>query len=136
MIIDTIFSIGEKLWGVALDLKGQKYEKIERAADYLNTISQILTDTADMLSKKQVPHGQCEALKSCADDFADVMKDFIIEDKLNDLSERLKSSWEIERAYAELDQLQFERDADQKIIELRKAAGYFRAVSAKILLES
>ncbi len=70
------------------------------------------------------------------EDFEKVMKDFIVGDKLSDLSKKLVNAWEIERAFYELEQLRFDENADEKIIYLRKAAGYFRGVSAKMLLDS
>ena len=136
MIIDAILSIAKNVWDVTLDLKGKRREKIEQAAAFLNEISQILTDAADSLAEKKVPHGKCEELRDHAEDFEKVMKDFIVADKLNDLSKRLVEAWEIERAFYELEQLQFNENADEKIIALRKAGGYFRAVSAKMLLDS
>jgi hypothetical protein len=136
MIIDEILSIAKSLWDVTLDLKEKKREKIERAASFLNGISQILTDAADSLSQRKVPHSKCEELKNHAEYFYEIMKDLIVEDQLMDLAYRLLNAWEIERAYYELEQLKFDEDADQEIIALRKAAGYFRAVSAKLLLDS
>jgi hypothetical protein len=136
MIIDLILSIAKNIWDVTLDLNGKKREKIEHAAAFLNQISQILTDAADSLAEKKVPHGKCEELRSHAEDFENVMRDFIVADKLKELSRRLVESWQIEKAYYELEQLQFDNNADEKIIALRKAGGYFRAVSAKMLLDS
>jgi hypothetical protein len=136
MIIEALLSIAKNIWDVAFDLKGQKREKIEHGAAFLNEISQILTDAADSLSKKEVPHGKCRELRAHAEDFKNVMKGFIRDEKLSDISRELLDAWEIERAFYELEKLKFDENADKEIISLRKAAGYFRAVSAKMLLDS
>ncbi len=136
MIIDAILSIAKNIWDVRLDLKGQKREKIEHGAAFLNEISQILTDAADSLAKKEVPHGKCGELREHAEDFEKIMKGFLSDEKLIDISTGLLDAWEIERVFYELEKLEFDKNADKEIISLRKASGYFRAVSAKMLLDS
>lgn len=135
-MIDIIVSIAKSIWEVALDIKGKNRDKIERGASFLNEISQILLDAADSLTEKKVPHGKCQELKEHAEEFKKIMEGFIDDSKLHELSDKLLNAWEIESAYYELEKLQFDDKADEKIIELRKAGGYFRAVSAKMLLDS
>ncbi|MCC2615172.1 hypothetical protein LJ739_02800 [Aestuariibacter halophilus] len=134
MIIDAILSIGKTLWDVGVDVKGQQQQQRERSADYLNSVAQVLVDAADSLQKREVPHGKCEELFHHAQDFDAVMEGLLDDEQRHALAQRLQETWEIERAFAELEQLKFDQQADAQIILLRKAAGYFRAVSAKLLI--
>jgi hypothetical protein len=128
-IIDTIFSVGQKIFGLKLDLSKARLARKEIVTEFLNSIAQSIADTSALLKQGIYPHGKCQEILLHSEQMEAAIGDLIGEVLARDLASQLAEVHQVERLYGELSTY---TDADKlrKLNLLDQAAGQFRASAA------
>lgn len=127
MIVD----IGISLFNVTKSLTGK--EKRENVGHWMKDLGILVEEIARQLEQGQYPHSSCAKMSYMVDHFKDVMSDHLDDKELNDLHEMLHQAKNIERLYAEVNQLP-ERDRIEKIIALKEIGGTLQAAGEMLIL--
>ena len=127
-INETILSVGQKLFGLRLELAKARQIRKQAVADYLASIAQSVEETSAMLKQGIYPHGKCQELLTASQHMEYAIGDLVGEPQARDLASQLAEAYEIERLQAELES---DNDADgqRKLSVLDQAAGHFRATA-------
>ena len=128
-MIDTIFSVGEKLFGLRGELAKARQARKQQVADFLAALAQTIETTSAILKQGNYPHGACQELLSHSEHMAAAIGDLIGNLKATDLANQLKEVGEIEQLHHELSGKP-EDDRVRSLHVLDQAAGLFRATAA------
>lgn len=99
----------------------------ENISKILNEISDVLNDTAEKLNRDEYPHMNCATLNTLSTNFEFYVSDLIPKEQLENLSNCLKEASHVEKLFAL-------RKEAETILDLKKAAGEFRAFAIIILM--
>jgi len=89
-IIDTIFSVGEKLFGLRGALAQARQARKQQVAEFLASIAQTVETTSAMLKQGNYPHGTCQELLSHSEHMVAAIGDLVGDPKATDLANQLK----------------------------------------------
>lgn len=128
-IIDTIFNVGQKLFGLRNELARARQERKQSVADFLASIAQTIEDASALLKQDTYPHGKCQELLSHSQHMEAAIGDLIGESQARELGAQLGEVYEVERLYSELGS-ETDPDRQRKLSVLDQAAGQFRATAA------
>lgn len=98
------------------------------ASFFLEEIAATLDEVVLKFKHNEIPHGACEQMRHYALNIPTTMKGMVDADKLIEYSNELYYAHEIELLYKDV-----MNDKD-KLVELEKAAGMFRAASVLVKL--
>ncbi len=127
-IIDTIFNVAQKLFGLRLELAKARQARKQAVADFLDSIAQSIEDASALLKQNTYPHGKCQELLTHSQHMEAAIGDLIGEAQARDLAAQLAEVYEIERLHAELGS-DADSDRERKLSVLDQAAGKFRATA-------
>jgi len=128
-IIDTILSVGQKLFGLRLELAKARQARKQAVADFLDAIAQSIEEASAQLKQGTYPHGKCQELLAHSQHMEAAIGDLIGQQQALELAAQLAEVYEIERLHAELESVT-ESDRGRKLSVLDQAAGQFRATAA------
>ena len=128
-IIDTIFNVGQKLFGLRNELAKARQSRKQTVADFLATIAQTIEEASAQLNQGTYPHGKCQELLSHSQHMEAAIGDLIGEAQAKDLGSQLAEVYEIERLHAELSG-DTDSQRHRQLSVLDQAAGQFRATAA------
>jgi uncharacterized protein YbgA (DUF1722 family) len=128
-VIDTILSVGQKLFGLRLELAKARLARKGAVADFLASIAQSIEEASALLKQGTYPHGKCQELLAHSQRMEAAIGDLVGESQARDLGAQLAEVHEIELLHAELGS-EKESDRLRKLSVLDQAAGQFRATAA------
>lgn len=128
-IIETILAVGQKLFGLKIELSKARLARKQQVAEFLASLAQTIEDASASLRQGIYPHGKCEELFMHSQQMGAAIGDLIGQAQADDLGTRLKEVWEIEQLYGELGS-QSQQERDRRLDTLDQAAGLFRATAA------
>ncbi|MEO8000812.1 MAG: hypothetical protein ABI644_02970 [Arenimonas sp.] len=130
-IIDTLFGVGQKLFGLRMELSKARLARKSTVADFLDSIAESIEDVSVQLKANIYPHGKCHEILMHSRQIETAIGDLIGESSAHDLSAQLDEVHQIEKLYAELS-ADTEVGRQEKLIVLDQAAGQFRATAAYV----
>jgi hypothetical protein len=128
-IIETIFNVGQKLFGLRLELAKARHDRKELVAAFLASIAQSIEEASAQLKQGTYPHGKCQELLMHSQHMEEAIGDLVGQSQAQELAAQLAEVHEIERLYGELGS-DTDTDRLRKLSVLDQAAGQFRATSA------
>jgi hypothetical protein len=128
-IIDTIFNVGQKLFGLRNELAKARQARKQTVADFLASIGQCIEDASALLKQGTYPHGKCQELLAHSQHMEAAIGDLIGESQAKSLGSQLAEVHEIERLHYELGS-DTDSERQRKLSVLDQAAGQFRATAA------
>ncbi len=128
-IIDTILGVGQKLFGLRLELAKARQDRKQVVADFLASIAQCIEEASALLKQGTYPHGKCQELLTHSQHMESAIGDLVGQSLAQGLASQLAEVYEIERLHAELES-DAESDRHRKLSVLDQAAGQFRATAA------
>ena len=128
-IIDTILGVGQKLFGLRLELAKARQARKQVVTDFLASIAQSIEEASAQLKQNTYPHGKCQELLAHSQHMEAAIGDLIGESKARDLATQLAEVYEIERLHAELGSGSGS-ERERKLSVLDQAAGQLRATAA------
>ena len=128
-IVETLFDVGQKLFGLKVELAKARQARKQEVAGYLAAIAQTIEEANAELRQGTYPHGKCQELFVHSQNMAAAIGDLVGLPLANALGAQLAEVHEIERLHAELGA---DSDAERvrKLDLLDQAAGQFRATAA------
>jgi hypothetical protein len=128
-IIETLFSVGQKMFGLKMELSKARSARKTVVADFLDAIAQSIEDASAQLRIHVYPHGKCQELLIHSQNMEAAIGDLIGEATARDLGLQLAEVHQIEQLYGEL-ATDTETGRNRKLTVLDLAAGQFRATAA------
>lgn len=128
-IIDTILSVGQKLFGLRVELAKAHQARKQTVADFLASIAQSIEEASALLKQGIYPHGKCQEILSHSQHMEAGIGDLVGQPEAQALGAQLGEVYEIERLYGELGS-GTELERLRKLGVLDQAAGLFRATAA------
>ena len=128
-IIETIFAVGQKLFGLRLELAKARLGRKEAVADFLAAVATSIEEASAELKQDRYPHGKCQELLAHSQHMEAAIGDLIGQAEARNLGLQLAEVHEIERLHAELG-ASAGPDRQRKLSVLDQAAGQFRATAA------
>ena len=129
VIIDTILSVAEKLFGLRGELAKARQARKHEVAEFLAGIALTIETTSAILIQGNYPHGNCQEILSHSEHMNAAIGDLIGDQKATDLALELKEVHEVEQLYHELSG-KTEDERVRSLHVLDQAAGRFRATAA------
>ena len=128
-IIDTILLVGQKLFGLKIELAKARQDRKDAVAAFLAAIAQSIEDASALLRQGIYPHGKCQELLEHSRHMEAAIGDLIGQTQAIELATQLAEVHQIERLHAELESTK-DSDRLRKLSVLDQAAGQFRAAAA------
>lgn len=128
-IIDTILSVGQKLFGLRVELAKARQARKDSVAGFLASIAESIEQASAALKLGEYPHGKCQEIFVHAQHMEAAIGDLIGPVLARELAAQLAEVHEIERLHAELGSAD-EAGRLRKLSVLDQAAGQFRATAA------
>ncbi len=132
-IISTLLAFAKGVFGLKTSIDASNREQADRVADYIDTVAKTISDAATELRLGNIPHGKCGEMAGHAQLFEKTVSSVVDAGRAKELADQLQSVYDIERAYAELQNV---LNADKRIAELDEAAGLLRAFAASLRVTS
>ena len=128
-IVETIFDVGQKLFGLKIELAKARQNRKQQVAEFLAAIAQTIEDANAELRQGNYPHGKCQELFVHSQHMAAAIGDLVGAQLAHELGTQLAEVYEIERLHAELS-ADTDAERQRKLSVLDQAAGQFRATAA------
>jgi hypothetical protein len=104
-------------------------EKKQKASSLLNNIASTIEDAIQKFKNNEIPHGSCEQMRLYSKEFHEILTGIVDYPNLHEYADRLYHAHDIENWLMSV------RENSQSLVELEKAAGYFRASATLIKLK-
>ena len=128
-IVETLFDVGQKLFGLKIELAKARQNRKQQVAEFLAAIAQTIEDANAELRQGNYPHGKCQELFVHSQHMAAAIGDLVGAQLAQELGAQLAEVYEIERLHAELG-ADTDAERQRKLSVLDQAAGQFRATAA------
>lgn len=128
-IVETIFMVGEKLFGLRGELIKAEQMRKQQVAEYLAKIAQTIEEASSLLKQGQYPHGKCQELFVHAQNMEAAIGDLVGKVRALELADQLREVHNIERLHAEFSTLD-NPQRERSLAALDQAAGHLRATAA------
>jgi hypothetical protein len=128
-IIDTLLSVGQKLFGLRIELAKARQARKDAVASFLASIAQCIEEASALLKQGIYPHGKCQEILLHSQHMEAAIGDLIGQSEARALAAQLAEVHEIERLHAELGS-DTDPERQRKLSALDQAAGQFRATAA------
>jgi len=128
-IIETILGVGQKLFGLRIELAKARQARKQVVAGYLDAIALSVDEASAMLKQGTYPHGKCHEILLHSQQMESAVGDLVGQPQAQSLGAQLGEVHEIERLFGELGG---DTDAERlrKLSVLDEAAALFRATAA------
>ncbi len=121
-MLDVCLSLLKDSVDLLIKSKEMKSENKMRVSILLGEMSSILEDTANKISKNEYPHFNCAIMEKMSNHLHFHLKDFIPENRLNELHKSLIEASQVEKQFAT-------REDNETISSLFNAAATFKTFS-------
>lgn len=128
MIVETIFKVGQALFGLRNELAKARQARKQKVADFLASVAKSIEDASAILKQDEYPGGACQQILSHSNHMEAAIGDLVGQSEAQSLAAQLREVHEIEQLHRELASLS-ETDRGSKLANLDKAAGLFRATA-------
>ena len=128
-IVETLFDVGQKIFGLKIELAKARQNRKQQVAEFLAAIAQTIEDANAELRQGNYPHGKCQELFVHSKHMEAAIGDLVGQALAQALGAQLAEVYEIERLHAELG-LDTDDERQRKLSALDQAAGQFRAMAA------
>ena len=128
-IVETLFDVGQKIFGLKIELAKARQNRKQQVAEFLAAIAQTIEEANAELRQGNYPHGKCQELFVHSQHMAAAIGDLVGAQLAQELGAQLAEVYEIERLHAELG-ADTDAERQRKLSVLDQAAGQFRATAA------
>ena len=128
-IVETLFDVGQKIFGLKIELAKARQNRKQQVAEFLAAIAQTIEEANAELRQGNYPHGKCQELFVHSQHMAAAIGDLVGAQLAQELGTQLAEVYEIERLHAEL-AADSDAERQRKLSVLDQAAGQFRATAA------
>ena len=128
-IVETLFDVGQKIFGLKIELAKARQNRKQQVAEFLAAIAQTIEEANAELRQGGYPHGKCQELLVHSQHMAAAIGDLVGQPLAHELGAQLAQVYEIERLHAELS-ADTDAERQRKLSVLDQAAGHFRATAA------
>ena len=128
-IVETLFDVGQKIFGLKIELAKARQNRKQQVAEFLAAIAQTIEEANAELRQGNYPHGKCQELFVHSQHMAAAIGDLVGQALAQALGAQLAEVYEIERLHAEL-AADSDAERQRKLSVLDQAAGQFRATAA------
>ncbi len=128
-IVETLFDVGQKIFGLRIELAKARQNRKQQVAEFLAAIAQTIEEANAELRQGNYPHGKCQELFVHSQHMAAAIGDLVGAQLAHELGTQLAEVYEIERLHAELS-ADTDAERQRKLSVLDQAAGQFRATAA------
>ena len=128
-IVETLFDVGQKIFGLKIELAKARQNRKHQVAEFLAAIAQTIEEANAELRQGNYPHGKCQELFVHSQNMEAAIGDLVGQPLAQALGAQLAEVYEIERLHAELG-ADTEPERQRKLSVLDQAAGQFRATAA------
>ncbi len=128
-IVETLFDVGQKIFGLKIELAKARQNRKQQVAEFLAAIAQTIEEANAELRQGNYPHGKCQELFVHSQHMAAAIGDLVGAQLAHELGTQLAEVYEIERLHAELS-ADTDAERQRKLSVLDQAAGQFRATAA------
>ena len=128
-IVETLFDVGQKIFGLKIELAKARQNRKQQVAEFLAAIAQTIEEANAELRQGNYPHGKCQELFVHSQHMAAAIGDLVGAQLAHELGAQLAEVYEIERLHAELS-ADTDAERQRKLAVLDQAAGQFRATAA------
>ena len=128
-IVETLFDVGQKIFGLKIELAKARQNRKQQVAEFLAAIAQTIEEANAELRQGNYPHGKCQELFVHSQHMAAAIGDLVGAQLAHELGTQLTEVYEIERLHAELS-ADTDAERQRKLSVLDQAAGQFRATAA------
>ncbi|MBP8278249.1 MAG: hypothetical protein KAX55_15295 [Propionivibrio sp.] len=128
-IVETLFDVGQKIFGLKIELAKARQNRKQQVAEFLAAIAQTIEEANAELRQGNYPHGKCQELFVHSQHMAAAIGDLVGAQLAHELGAQLAEVYEIERLHAELG-ADSDAERQRKLSVLDQAAGQFRATAA------
>lgn len=102
--------------------ENMKAEKKLKISEVFQDISDLLEETVDDLNNDIYPHGKCTSMAHLAENMTELMKGYLADDKLEELTFMLKDACRLEKEFAK-------RKDPESILDIQTTSGMFNSFS-------
>ena len=128
-IVETLFDVGQKIFGLKIELAKARQGRKQQVAEFLAAIAQTIEEANAELRQGNYPHGKCQELFVHSQHMEAAIGDLVGPQLAQALGAQLAEVYEIERLHAELG-ADTDDERQRKLSVLDQAAGQFRATAA------
>ncbi len=128
-IVETLFDVGQKIFGLKIELAKARQNRKHQVAEFLAAIAQTIEEANAELRQGSYPHGKCQELFAHSQHMEAAIGDLVGAQLAQALGAQLAEVYEIERLHAELG-ADSDDERQRKLSVLDQAAGQFRATAA------
>ena len=128
-IVETLFDVGQKIFGLKIELAKARQNQKHQVAEFLAAIAQTIEEANAELRQGNYPHGKCQELFVHSQNMEAAIGDLVGQPLAQALGAQLAEVYEIERLHAELG-ADTDDERQRKLSVLDQAAGQFRATAA------
>ncbi len=128
-IVETLFDVGQKIFGLKIELAKARQNRKQQVAEFLAAIAQTIEEANAELRQGNYPHGKCQELFVHSQHMEAAIGDLVGQPLAQALGAQLAEVYEIERLHAELG-ADSDDERQRKLSVLDQAAGQFRATAA------
>ena len=128
-IVETLFDVGQKIFGLKIELAKARQNRKHQVAEFLAAIAQTIEEANAELRQGSYPHGKCQELFVHSQNMEAAIGDLVGQPLAQALGAQLAEVYEIERLHAELG-ADTDDERQRKLSVLDQAAGQFRATAA------
>ena len=101
-IVETLFDVGQKIFGLKIELAKARQNRKQQVAEFLAAIAQTIEEANAELRQGNYPHGKCQELFVHSQHMAAAIGDLVGAQLAHELGTQLAEVYEIERLHAEL----------------------------------
>jgi hypothetical protein len=128
VIVETIFKVGQALFGLRNELAKAREARKQKVADFLTLVGKSIEEASVLLKRGIYPGGVCQQILSHSNHMEAAIGDLVGQSEAQSFAAQLREVHEIEQLHGELASLS-ETDRGRKLANLDKAAGFFRATA-------
>ena len=128
-IVETLFDVGQKIFGLKIELAKARQSRKQQVAEFLAAIAQTIEEANAELRQGNYPQGKCQELFVHSQHMEAAIGDLVGQPLAQALGAQLAEVYEIERLHAELG-ADTDDERQRKLSVLDQAAGQFRATAA------
>lgn len=131
VIFNTLISAVRGVIGLKNDLDDADDERREKVAAWMQELGELIKDLADKIELNDFPHNTCAQMEVMVDHFPIIVDDLLPEEKVQALTETLRSCTKVEQLFGEASTLDKEH-RDEMVIELLHASGRLQGLASII----
>lgn len=130
-VFTSIVGVIKEIVGISDVFSKAEERKRERIAAWLQELGELIQDVADKIELNDYPHNTCAQMEIMVEHFPLIVEDILPKEKIEELTENLKSVCCVEQLFGELNNIDKE-EKDNSIILLLHASGRLQGLASII----